>query len=126
MGNMLALALAGAIGTLSRYWLSALVQRWIGTAFPWGTFAVNMLGSFLFGLVWSLAEERKLLSAEVRVIVLTGFMGAFTTFSTFAFETAAYLRTSQWTLAVANIVAQLVVGLLAMIAGMNVSRQFMP
>lgn len=122
MANLLALAIAGALGTLSRYWLSALVQRLIGTAFPWGTFAVNILGSFLFGLLWSLAEERKLLSAEARVIILTGFMGAFTTFSTFAFETAAYLRASQWTLAVANILAQLMVGLLAMFAGMAIAR----
>jgi fluoride exporter len=124
MARILAIASAGAVGSLARYWLSALVQRWTGSPFPWGTFAVNIMGSFLFGLIWTLAEERLVISSETRIILLTGFMGAFTTFSTFAFETGIYVRDSRWPMVFANIAAQIVIGIAAMLIGMGVGRQF--
>ena len=68
------IALAGACGTLSRYWLSGLVYDVAGKEFPWGTAAVNILGCFLFGLVWEVAEGRYLFRSEARTIFLTGFM----------------------------------------------------
>jgi fluoride exporter len=120
MQKVIVMALAGAAGTLARYWLSSLVQQ-VG-AFPWGTFAVNMIGSFLFGVVWTLAEERMVISADTRLIILTGFMGAFTTFSTFMFETSNFLRQSQWLLAFGNIALQLLVGLACMFLGLAVGR----
>jgi CrcB protein len=122
VSNVVAIAIAGAVGTLSRYWLSGFVQRLTGAAFPWGTFTVNMLGSFLFGLVWSLAEERMLIQAETRIIILTGFMGAFTTFSTFAFETSNFLRDSQWLLALGNVAGQIVIGVICMLLGLAIGR----
>ena len=91
-------------------------------ALSWGTIAVNILGSFLFGLVWALAQERSIISAEARIIVLAGFMGAFTTFSTFMFETGELLRDSQWALAFGNLALQNVVGLAAVFAGWVVAR----
>ena len=100
------LAVLGAAGTPARYGLGGLVQRLHAGAFPWGTLAVNALGCFLFGLVWTLAEERLLISGETRAIVLIGFMGAFTTFSTFAFETGAMLRDTEWLLAAGNLLLQ--------------------
>lgn len=112
------LALAGALGTLARYGLQGLVQRFAGGAgFPWGTFAVNAAGCFLFGFVWSLAEERMIVSGHTRFIVLVGFMGAFTTFSTFAFETGELLRDAEWLLALGNAVGQIVVGTALVILG---------
>src|SRR5258708_39493620 len=105
------LSIMGATGTLSRYWLDGLVLRFFGNAFPWGILAVNTLGCFLFGLIWPLAEERLIISGETRFIILTGFMGAFTTFSTFTFQTGEFMRDSQWLLAVVNIVVQIVLGL---------------
>src|SRR2546422_383232 len=108
--KLVLLAFAGALGTLARYGLSGLAYRWWGESFPWGTLAVNLLGCFLFGLVWTLGEERLIISGETRLIVLTGFMGAFTTFSTFAFETTESLRDGEWWLAVANFAAQNVLG----------------
>src|SRR5262249_12589269 len=105
------LAPGGAAGTLARYGLGVLVPRWWGSSFPWGTLVVNALGCFLFGLVWALAERRLALGDEARVIVLTGFVGAFTTFSTFAFETGQLLRGQQGLYAGANVAAQLVLGL---------------
>ena len=116
------LAVAGAAGTLCRYGLGSLVQRYCGTAFPWGTLAVNALGCFLFGLVWMLAEERLIISGPTRFIILTGFMGAFTTFSTFAFETSAFLRDAEWLPAVANLFGQNVLGLVCVFLGLIVGR----
>lgn len=124
MARVLAIAAAGAVGSLARYWLSALVQRWAGTPFPWGTFAVNIIGSFLFGLIWTLAEERLVISTEMRIMLLTGFMGAFTTFSTFAFETGLFVRDSQWMLVFGNIAAQIIIGISAVLLGIRVGQFF--
>ena len=114
--------LAGAVGTLCRWGLQGYVQRLSDRPFPYGTLVVNALGCFLFGLVWALAEERLVIRPETRVILLVGFMGAFTTFSTFAFETGAFLRDSQWMMAAANLAAQNVLGMLCLFAGLVVSR----
>ena len=76
----------------------------------------------LFGVVWTLAEERLVISGQTRVLLLTGFMGAFTTFSSFAFETVQLARDGEMLLAVGNIVLQNVLGLLSMIAGMMLGR----
>ncbi|MCB2188987.1 MAG: fluoride efflux transporter CrcB [Deltaproteobacteria bacterium] len=120
--KLLWLALAGGLGALARYGLGGLVQRLLPGGFPWGTAGVNLLGSFLFGLIWSLAAERAAISAELRLIVLTGFMGAFTTFSTFMFETSELLRTGQWLWAFCNVAGQCLLGLAAVFAGWALAR----
>ncbi len=86
--KLLALCIAGALGTLARYGLQGLVQRWAGGSFPWGTLAVNALGCLAFGVIWTVASDRGLIGPQMRTILLVGFMGAFTTFSSFVFETA--------------------------------------
>lgn len=116
------LAVAGAVGTLARYGLGGLVQKYAGAGFPWGTLAVNVLGCFLFGLVWTLAEERLLISGQTRFILLTGFMGAFTTFSTFAFESGQLLRYADWPLVAANVAAQNLLGVGCLFLGFALGR----
>jgi len=116
------LAAAGALGTLARYGVGGGVQRALGEAFPWGTLVINAVGSLLFGLVWSLAEERMMISGETRVILLVGFMGAFTTFSTYAFETSAMLRDAEWSFALANVLSQNVLGIVCFFAGLALGR----
>jgi len=116
------LSLGGAAGTLSRYWLSGAVQRLAGTAFPFGTFAVNLLGCLLFGAVWGFFENRLLPGSGVRLLVLTGFMGAFTTFSTYMFETAELVKFSQLALALANVVGQSLAGLTLVLCGIALGR----
>jgi CrcB protein len=116
------LSVAGAAGTLARYGLALGVQRLLGPAFPWGTLAVNALGCFLFGVVWMLWEDRGRISVETRTIVLVGFMGAFTTYSSFAFETAQQLREAEWLHAGLNIAAQTVVGLVCVFLGFAVGK----
>ncbi len=120
--KLLLLALAGSLGTLARFGLGSLVQERSGSGFPYGTLAVNALGCFLFGAVWCLAEERLVVSGETRRIILTGFMGAFTTFSSFAFETGQMLRESQWLLAGCNIVLQNVLGIALFFAGLAAGK----
>jgi fluoride exporter len=117
------LAFLGAVGTLSRYWLDMFVIHWFGSRFPWGIFAVNGLGCFLFGLVVPLAESRQLLSAETRFLLVTGFLGAFTTFSTFTFHTAEFMRESQWMLAAANVFGQLALGLICLFLGLAIGSR---
>jgi len=116
------LAAAGAVGTLARYGVAGVVQRALGGAFPWGTLVVNAVGCLLFGLVWALAEERMVISGETRAILLVGFMGAFTTFSTFAFETSAMLRDAEWSFALANVLSQNVLGIVCFFAGLALGR----
>lgn len=122
--NLFWLAVAGTLGTWARFGLAGVVSNWAGGTFPYGTLAVNVLGSFLFGVVWILAEERALIGAEARVVVLVGFMGAFTTFSTFAFETGQLLRDAEWLKAGLNLLAQNVVGVAALLLGFVIGRQF--
>jgi len=117
------IGLAGSLGALARYWLGGLAQK-LGAGFPWSTLIVNGLGCLLFGVVWALAEQRGLISVELRTILLVGFMGAFTTFSTFAFETEAFLRDGQYGLAAGNVAAQVALGLAAMIGGQALGRLF--
>jgi CrcB protein len=112
----------GALGSLSRYWVSGLSHRLLGPDFAYGTLAVNVLGSFMFGLVWTLADERGAISPLARTALLVGFMGAFTTFSTFAFETMGFLRDSQYLMAFANIASNCLLGVGAVILGMWLVR----
>jgi CrcB protein len=113
---------AGALGTMARYGLSNLFQRVVGFSFPWGTLAVNVLGCFLFGVVWSLAEDRLVISGETRLIFLVGFMGAFSTFSTFMFETGALLREYEWAAAAINLLGQNALGLAFLLLGQAAGR----
>lgn len=116
------LFLAGGLGTWCRYGLSTAVQRHAGLNFPWGTFAVNLLGCFLFGLLWSLFENRVEVSREIRAVVLVGFLGGFTTFSSFAFEAAGLLRDGAWLPALGHVLGQNVLGVLLVFLGLLAGR----
>jgi len=120
--KLLYLSLGGAAGTMSRYWLSGVAQRLAGGSFPLGTFAVNALGCLLFGAVWGFFENRMLPGSEIRLLVLTGFMGAFTTFSTYMFETAELVKYGQMLTALLNVVGQSIVGLILVLAGIALGR----
>lgn len=120
--KLLLIALAGGAGALARYGLGGLVQRWTASGFPWGTLVVNCAGCFLFGLVVAAASERLGLSAEARTIILVGFMGAFTTFSTFAFESQQLMDDGQWVWAAGNIALHVLLGIATMLAGIAVGR----
>lgn len=122
MSKILLLCLAGGLGSLSRYTLAGVIQRLLGAGFPLGTFVVNILGCFLFGLVWGAFEDRLALPPESRTIILTGFMGAFTTFSTFIFESVNLLATSQFFYAIANLTGQIIIGIILLWLGLYLGR----
>lgn len=116
------IAVAGGCGALARYGLTGAVQQWAGPGFPWGTVAANLCGCLLFGILWAMGSERMLISPELRTILLVGFLGAFTTFSTFAAETGRMMADSEWLLACANLAFQNVAGLLMFFAGLSLGR----
>lgn len=117
---LLALAAGGVLGTLARYGLAGWVHTWAGTAFPWGTFAVNVLGSFLLGFALRGSEVASL-SPETRALLTTGFCGAFTTFSTLSWETVALLQAGAWARAGAYALGSLGLGLAAVWAGLSLA-----
>lgn len=122
LSKLLWLSVAGACGTLTRYALCELSRKIVPLHVHLGTFAVNVIGSFLFGAVYALAQRKLALPQQAQLILLTGFMGSFTTFSTFAFDTANMLKSAQWTLAAGNVLGQVVLGVLAMAAGVLLVR----
>jgi CrcB protein len=108
----------GFAGALLRYGLGGIVHRQFPlTTFPLGTLSVNLLGCLLIGIVAGLAESRQLFSPELRVLILIGLLGGFTTFSTFGFETIAMLRDSQYLGAAANVGMHVFAGLLLVWTG---------
>ncbi|WP_290922997.1 fluoride efflux transporter CrcB [Halodesulfovibrio sp.] len=122
MTKIILLFCAGGFGSLSRYLLSGVFQRAINISFPIGTYLVNVIGCFLFGLIWAYAQDRLSLSPDFRAIILTGFMGAFTTFSTFIFESAALLDSTQWPYFLLNVVGQIITGIILLKLGLSLGR----
>jgi CrcB protein len=122
MSKWLAIAIAGGLGSLARYGLAGLVQRWTGPAFPWGTFVVNVVGCLAFGFVVGAIEDRVALGAQLRPFLLVGFLGAFTTFSTFSYESTELLLDRQWWFLAGNAAGQTVVGVAAIIVGLTAGR----
>ena len=122
MKGMLLVALGGAVGSVARYKLSGLVlHHAIDWRFPAGTFAVNVLGCLAAGVLAGLAERHDLLSPEARLLLFTGVLGGFTTFSAFGLETMFLLRRGETWIAGANVLGSVVAGLLALWLGLAVS-----
>ncbi len=115
--QLLIVFVAGGFGAACRYGVSGWAQRFSET-FPIGTLTVNVLGCFLFGVVVTMIDQRGLLPPQARLLALTGFMGAFTTFSTYAYETQELLRDAEWLRAVAYVAANNGGGVLAVLLGM--------
>jgi len=113
---------AGAVGTGARYLMSGWALAVLGAGFPYGTLAVNVLGSFAIGFVMQVGLATSLLSPTLRLTLTTGFLGGFTTYSSFNYETIRYLQDGAWRLAAANVAVTLAVCLVAGIAGVALAR----
>ncbi len=113
---LVAIALAGSLGALSRYLMTVLIVSWCG-AFPLHTFVVNLVGCLLFGVTWAIAQGRW--SEVITAAVLVGFFGAFTTFSSFAFDCVMLAEDRRFLAMAANLLGQNALGLLAMWGGMR-------
>lgn len=115
--------LAGAVlGAPARYFLQGKIQSWSGPGFPWGTLVVNVTGCLAIGFVATLAFERELLSREMRAFLMVGFIGSYTTFSTFGWETLELVRELDLLRAVGNVAASVLVGLVGVWAGSVLAR----
>jgi len=122
MNQILAIAAGGAVGSVLRYAVSTGVYSMFGRGFPYGTLAVNVIGSFLMGLLFVLMVERLDMSAVWRMAVLVGFLGAFTTFSTFSIETVNLLQGGDFMRAMLNIAISVVFCLVATWVGFRLGR----
>lgn len=118
------LGLFGGFGCVARYLLSGWVYSLAGRALPYGTLAVNVLGSLLLGLIMEGALRSTLLSAELRLAMTVGFLGGFTTFSTFSYETVRLLEEGSLAAAGANVLLNVVVCVVAVMIGIYLARQF--
>ena len=121
MYKIIAIGIAGLAGTLARYWLSGLLDQWWGGTFPFGTLIVNLVGCLAIGVLFH-SMEKYLIDPVVRSVVLIGFLGGFTTFSSFAVQSFNLLRDGEIFLASANIVISNMVGLFLVWVGYSVSR----
>lgn len=121
MARFLWICLGGAIGTGARYLLSGWLLRAAGAAFPWGTLAVNVLGSFLLGLLMQVSLTTDLLPPTLRLALATGVLGGFTTYSTFNYETLRFFQEDAWLLGLLNlgatVAACLIAGVLGLLGG---------
>jgi fluoride exporter len=115
-------AIFGAAGAVSRYALDGWVSDLTHGQFPWGTFVVNLLGAFALGIVVALTTERLILSSDWRVALGIGYLGAFTTFSTYSYETVKLAEDGAMGLALFNSVGMLALGLIAAVLGLAVGR----
>lgn len=115
------IALGGALGAMARYWVSGVLNN-AEHRLPFGTLTVNVLGSFLMGVCFVLVLERAKLSPEMRPLLMTGFMGAFTTFSTFSLEAVALIQEGHMMSALIYISLSLILCLVALYAGLWLTR----
>lgn len=122
MSTAIWIGVAGFFGSIARYAVSGMVSR-VDESFPWGTFAVNITGSFAIGFLVALFSHRLVVHPDLRVAVTVGFLGAYTTFSTLALETFELADTRAWGWAAVNIIASITVGLAAVWLGMLAGRR---
>ncbi|KXJ42900.1 MAG: camphor resistance protein CrcB [Cycloclasticus sp. Phe_18] len=123
MNQILAIAAGGSIGAVMRFFVSTGIYSWLGKDFPYGTLAVNVIGSLLMGLLYELFLQRLSVSPEVRALLLVGFLGAFTTFSTFSIETINLIEQGDVLKAITNVLASVILCVLAAWVGLQIARQ---
>lgn len=120
--TLVLVALGGGIGSVLRYLVSKIVYKWFSAYIPMGTFAVNVLGCFMIGLFFGLAIKNASYQGDMRILLMTGLCGGFTTFSAFALENVNLLQSGEYMQALIYIVASVVVGLLAVFGGIVLVR----
>ena len=122
----LLVGLGGFIGAIARFEVARAIGALFESRFPWGTFAINVSGSFLLGVLSVIVAQKTAPDSEaLRLALGVGFLGAFTTFSTFEFETHALLDDGSWVMALANMIASLLLGLVAVRAGIVLAKAWL-
>lgn len=125
MKDILLVGIGGGLGAISRYALGIGIVRWLGTGFPWATLAINLMGCLLIGMALGAGPgPMGFLSRELRLLAVIGFLGAFTTFSTFGYETIALLQGGKAALALGYVLASVLLGVGAVALGIMATRGF--
>lgn len=122
MSRYVMIAIGGAAGAIARYQIAALIQARVPLGFPWGTFVVNVTGCFVMGLTMVLLTDRLVSNPSWRFLIPIGFIGAYTTFSTFEFETFQAVTEGGWLIGAANVVGSVVAGYAALWTGVLLGR----
>lgn len=123
MTQVLLIGLAGALGTLCRYFVGVMAGRLLGAGFPYGTLIVNVTGCFLIALVYELAISTTLVPANQRIVLASGFMGGLTTYSSFNYETTEFIRERAWVAGAMNVGVTLVACFIAGLSGVALARR---
>jgi len=122
MTNYFIIGLGGFFGAVARYIVALWIgQRW-GRTFPLGTFVVNISGCFLISFLMSLFTEKFMVNPQVRLFLVIGFLGAYTTFSTFEYETGNLVKDGEWSIALANVILSVIAGFVALKSGEFIAK----
>ena len=122
MNTYIVIAVGGAFGAISRFWITTNVDKLYAATYPWGTFIVNLIGCFFIGLLFVLFSEKISLADDVRSLLVVGFLGAMTTFSTFSLDAFLLIEQGQYGIAFSYLLGSVVVCLIATFVGINIAR----
>jgi fluoride exporter len=122
MFHIMLVAIGGASGSVARYLTGIAMTRWLGTAFPWGTITVNIVGSFAIGLLAELVARKLSAPMEMRLLLVVGFLGGFTTFSSFSLDTLSLIEKGEGLGALAYVGASVILSLAAAFGGLALGR----
>lgn len=114
--------MGGFVGAITRFWVGVYIANRMGTRFPYGTFVINISGSFIIGLVITVLAERSSLSPNWRYLIPIGFVGAYTTFSTFEFETLRAIQDGQIAIGMLNVFGSVIAGFIAVWLGVITAK----
>ncbi|WP_225913836.1 fluoride efflux transporter CrcB [Leptolyngbya ohadii] len=125
-GNLrvpIAIGLGAIAGALSRYYLSLGINQWLGTVFPFATFFINLSGAFVMGFFTSMAIARNVISPDIRLIIAVGFLGSYTTFSTYTLDLERLIETGNWQSATLYWIGSTVLGVLSLELGRYIAQK---
>lgn len=122
MATVIWIGIGGFLGANARYWLGTLVNRWFGTGFPWATGLVNISGALLIGIIATLFADRAIENESLRLFLIVGLLGGYTTFSSYTWEVMSLMQEDRWLPAIAYLVASNLLGILACVAGVMIAR----
>lgn len=122
MDKFLIISLGAMLGANARYWIGNVVARKLGASFPYGTLIINITGSLLLGFFLTLATERLSLDPRWRLLIAVGFLGAYTTFSTYTYESLSLIQSGQWALGIFNSIGSVILGVGAVGLGIYLAK----